>query len=1026
MRTRVLRGARAALVLATSVLVTSLAAAQQGNVTGKVTDQATGQPLIGARVQATTQQAYGVTNQQGQYTIRGLTATNHVLRIFMLGYGPQSKTVVVSTSGATVDWSLKAVPFQLEEIVTTATGEQATRELGNSVGKIQATQLVETAPVSNLAQVLNGRIAGVTVLQSNGTSGTGARVRIRGLSSASLSNDPLLYIDGIRVAADAPAGVFVGGGTVSKLNDLNPEEIESIEIVKGPSAATLYGTQAANGVIRVTTKRGRAGAPQWQTWAEAGVLKDTYTYPMTYFNSRTSDANKDCLTWQEKSGVCQVAQRYTLNLLNNPQSTPFTTGARSQIGTSVAGGSETMRYFVSAETELEDGVLKLPNTEADYLVVKRGLASAADIPREQTRPNHYNKHNFRINLNASPRSNVDVAISSGFIVNNIRLPQTGDNFESMIGTALFGSANPNVFANTAGYGFSRPGNSIGEVSYRKNDHFINSGTINWRPFSWLAARATTGIDYLNFADEQNVLRGQGCVTCGTENQGKRTFNKFNDAKYTVDLNTTAQYTVTKRIGAKTSLGAQYNHDKLFGVNAQADILPPGIISLSAGAQKSLTEATADVITLGTYVEQQLSLDDRLFITGALRIDDNSAFGKAARSAYYPKVSGSWVAMESRDRGLVNSFRLRAAYGASGQSPRPLDALTYATPVTASIFGQPAIPGVTLGGLGDPNLKPERSREIEAGFEAGFLNNRVNLEFSVYDKKTNDALVQRTQPQSLGGVVSRLENVGVVSNKGIEISINARVIETRNLSWDVQIEAAGNRNRLVSLATGVPPIVGFGFKNTPGYPLFGLWWQGLRSFADKNGDGAIDPTEVVVSDTLMFHGSTVPTRTVALNTSLALFKNKIRIGGQLDYRGGYVTHDVNLLFQCAFQVNCQALHDPSATLSQQAAAVAGPRAFGAYAERADHMRLREASISYTASNTLARAFGAKSMSITLTGRNLWLHKFAGPGCTPSRQSCLNSFGSWDPENVTQSTDGTNYNFVQQMQPVVGILRFNLGF
>lgn len=1012
MQPTVLRRTRAAAALLGVLLLAGSAWAQQGTITGKVTDEATGQPLAAARVQVQNQQAFALSDQQGQYTIRGVSPGALTLRLFMLGYAAQSRTVTLQAGGSvTVDWALKSVPFQLEEIVTTATGEQATRELGNTVGKVQTAQLVETAPTTNLAQVLTGRIAGVQVLQSNGSSGTGARIRIRGVSSVSLSNDPLLYIDGIRVAADAPAGAFVGGTTVSKLNDLNPEEIENIEIVKGPSAATLYGTQAANGVIRVTTKRGRAGAPQWNAWGEVGALQDPVTYPATYFNKRVG-ANADCLTWQERAGICQVEQRYVLDLLNDPDSRPFTTGFRSQAGASLSGGSDLIRYFVSAETEVETGPLKLGNSEQRFLAEKRGLSSVKDLPRAQVRPNHFNKHNFRVNLSSSPRSNLDLALSSGFVINNIRLAQTGDNFQSMIGTAMFGSANPAVFQATGGYGFSRPANSVGEETYRKNDHFINSGTVNWRPFPWLATRATVGLDHLNYADEQNVLRGQGCLTCGTENQGKRLFNRFIDTRYTVDLSGSATYRLTDRIGAKTSVGAQYNRDKLFGVLAQADILPPGIISLSAGAQKTLTEATVDVITLGTYVEQQLSLDDRLFLTGALRIDDNSAFGEASRSARYPKVSASWVARETRDAGLLTSLRFRAAYGATGQSPRPLDALTYQAPVTASIFGAASTPGVTLGGLGDPNLKPERSREVEGGFDAGFLDNRLNLEVTLYDKRTRDALVLRQQPYSLGGVSARLENVGVVSNRGIEISVNTRVLERRSVTWDLQLEASGNRNRLVSLAEGVPPIVGFGFKNIPGYPMFGNWWQGLLSYNDANGDGAISPNEVVVSDTLVFNGNQIPTRTLAVNTSLTLFNNRIRLGGQLDYRGGHVSHNINDLFQCAFQVNCRALHDPNASLEDQAKAVAGPRAFGAYVENAEHIRLREASVTYIAPVSLARAFGARSLNVTLTGRNLWLKKFG--------------FKSWDPENVTQSRDDTQYNFVQQAQPVVGIFRINLGF
>jgi len=670
-----------------------------------------------------------------------------------------------------------------------------------------------------------------------------------------------------------------------------------------------------------------------------------------------------------------------------------------------------MRYYLLAEVEVEDGVLKLADTEAQYLVAKRGLGSVADIPRTQTRPNHLNKYNFRINVNASPKSNVDVAVSSGYIVNNIRLPQTGDNFSSMIGAALNSTANPNLVAQTGGYGGSRPGDFIGEESYRKQDHFINSGTASWRPLSWLTARATLGIDYLSYADEQNVRAGQGCPNCGTENQGKRMYDKYADVKYTADVNSSAQYRIAKQLTGKTSIGAQYNHDKLFQVRAQADILPPGIISLSAGAQKTLGEQTADVITLGTYLEQQFGLNDRLFVIGAIRIDDNSAFGAAARSAYYPKVSGSWVARESRNAGFLTSLRFRGAYGVTGQSPRPLDALTFETPITASLFGVPATPGVTLGGFGDPTLKPERSREIEAGFDAGFLNNRLSVEATVYDKRTKDALVVRPQSPSLGGIASRLENIGVVSNKGLEVSLNSRVIEGRSLTWDLQLEGALNRNRLISL-TGVPQIVGFSYKNIPGYPLFGLWWQNLTSFRDANNDGAISPTEVVVTDTLVYLGSTIPTRTLSANTAVGLFRDRLRVAAQLDYRGGYMTLNVNDLSQCSLVGNCQAIHDPSASLEDQARGIAGARAFGAYAQSAEHLRLREASITYAPPTSWARALRARAMTITLTGRNLWIRTFG--------------FTSWDPENVTFSTDANNINESQPKQPTYVILRVNLAF
>lgn len=1009
-----------------AVALLSLAAtalhAQAGSITGTVTEEGSGQPLGGARVQSTTQAGFAVTNQQGQYTLRGLAPGSHTFRILMLGHGSLSRTVTVEPGqSVTLDWALKTVAFPLEEVVITASGEQLKRELGSAVAKVQTPQVVEGAPIGNLTQLLSGRVAGVAVLQSSGTTGQGARIRVRGISSVSLSNDPLLYIDGVRVAHDAPVGAFWGGGRVSKLNDLNPEEIETIEIVKGPTAATLYGTQAANGVIRITTKRGRAGAPQWNVWLEGGLLDDPVTYPANYFSKAVSaNPNATCLPYQQALGSCTIEQLYKVDLLNTDSTTPFTTGLRSQMGASVAGGSEVMRYFVSAETEFETGPMKLPEKEAEYLRTERGTQ---ELPRNQLRPSHYNKHNFRVNLNAAPRGNLDLSLSSGLVVNNIRLPQLGDNFRSFITAAMTGSANPATLAATGGYGFSRPANSTGAETFRKNDHFINSATVHWRPASWLSARGAFGLDYLAYTDEQDILNGQGCVTCATQGifdrQGRRSLDRYTETKYTVDLNLTAQFKLTEHIGSRTAVGAQYNHDKLFGVLTTAGVLPPGILSLSAGATKIVNEQTADIITLGTYLEQQLSLDERLFVSGALRIDDNSAFGQVTRSAYYPKASVSWVALEQTPLGLLTSFRLRGAYGVSGLSPGPVDALSYFSPVTASTFGQPSTPAVTLGGLGDPSLKPERSREIETGFDAGFLSNRVALEVTLYDKRTNDALVQRTQPYSLGGVSQRLENVGVVSNKGIEISLNLRVIESDNVTWDVQAEAAGNKNRLVSLATGVPPIVGFGFKNIPGYPMFGIWWPDLVSYNDANGDGFIDPTEVTLTtnattgvDTLAFLGSSIPSRSLSVNTGITLLGNRFRVGAQADYRGGFVSLNVNDLFQCAFQRNCQAINDPTASLEDQAKGIAGPRAFGGYAENATHIRLREASIVYNAPASLAQLFRARTMSVMLSGRNLALWKFG--------------FKSWDPENVTQSQDAANYNFGVQAQPLIGILRINLGF
>ena len=993
-----------------SMVLTGVAAAQQGSVTGRITEEATGQPMPDVRVLVTGTSLSAASSQQGVYTLR-LPAGTYQLRAVRVGYQSLARSITVAAGEtATLDLALKAVPYALEEVVVTATGEQLRRELGNDVGRIDATTVAQTAPVSSISQVLSGRVAGVNVLQSSGVTGQGSRIRVRGLSSVSLSNEPVVYIDGIRVASETPLSAanqnFIGGTLVSHLNDLNPEDIESIEIVKGPSAATLYGTQAANGVVRITTKRGAAGPQRWNIWVERGMLKDFNDYPDTWYSKRVGSTTTPCMPWQQALGQCQIEQLYRLSLMDDDDTTPFGTGMRSQLGGSVSGGSDLLRYFVSGESERELGVVKMPAREVDYLRTERGT----DVPFEQRRPNEQKKNSGRLNVSANPTNQLNLNVASAIIANDIRLPQLGDNFQSMITSPLTGSANPAVFATTGGYGFSRPADGMGEVTYRRNTHYITSGNASWQPRTWLTARSTLGVDYLAYTDEQNVLNGQGCKTCGTERQGKRQMNRWTQSKYSVDVNATANLRATERIGSRTSVGAQYNFDRLFGVLAQADILPPGSLTLTAGAQKTLTEQTTEVKTIGQFIEQQFSLDQRLFLVGAVRVDANSAFGRDSRSATYPKVSGSFVAFEGRS-GWLSDLRLRAAYGLSGLQPGALAALTYDNPVTASIFGAPNTPGAVLGATGDPELKPERSAELEGGGDIAFLDGRVRLAVTFYDKITKDALVNRNIPPSLGTTQNRIENIGTVTNRGIELSLGARVLDRPSLGWDVNVEAAGNRNRLKSLGTGVPPLVGFGFKNIPGYPLFGLWWQGLTSWSDANSDGFIGPTEVVVTDTLVFLGSTVPTRTLTLSNNVSLPRQRLTLGLMAEYKGGYVTHNVNDLFQCGFQLNCRALHDPSAPLEDQAKAQAASRAFGAYADDGTFVRLREASVTYDVAPGIARYARARGAHVVLTGRNLYMWKRTN---------------TWDPENVTQSGDASNYSFGALAQPTTFILRLNLEY
>src|SRR5437773_10109832 len=342
-------GAAAAVVLL--VCTVPVATAQQGAIAGRVTDRVTQQPVIGAEVLVLGTNLGGRTRQDGQYRIAGVAAGRYTVQVRLIGYATVSQPVSVAAGEtAVVDFALSEAAVPLEAVVVTATGaEQMRRELGHTVATIDAAKTVEQATPTDLADPLNARAPGVQVLPSGGTTGTGSRIRIRGSSSLSLTNEPIIVVDGIRVENGATGqtatSIGVGGQTPSRLNDISPEDIESIEIVKGPSAAALYGTDAANGVIQIRTKRGRPGPTKWNGYVEGGVLNDITAWPANY--TSVTNAGASCSLTQASAGVCAIDTARTFNPLE--VNSPFQTASRQQDGVRATVGSDVTTFFLSGE-----------------------------------------------------------------------------------------------------------------------------------------------------------------------------------------------------------------------------------------------------------------------------------------------------------------------------------------------------------------------------------------------------------------------------------------------------------------------------------------------------------------------------------------------------------------------------------------------------------------------------------------------------------------------------------------------------
>src|SRR5438128_3468599 len=407
--------------------------AQTGTVAGRVTDQSTGQPLVDARVTVAGTTLIAHTSGDGHYRLPKVPAGPVTLRVSLIGYGTVSRSVAVSTGDTTTtDVQMAISAFSLDEVVVTATGEQTKREVGNVVNTIRSDSLVATRPIANMNDLLAAKAPGVEVLEGNLT-GAGARVRIRGTSSLSLNNEPLYIIDGVRMtSANNSSSIGIGGTNPSRVNDINPEEIESYEVIKGPSAAALYGTAASTGVIIIETKRGTPGATRWNVYAEQGLIKDYNTYPTAYRGWMTHptgipDSGSlptngiECFLTQVVAGTCTQDSVTKYNLFEDPQTSPNATGYRNQYGIQVLGGSDAVRYFVSGEWENEVSQLKMPPFAVDSLLTIRPIAA---VPFEQLRPNARRRVSLRANAEARLNPRMDLSLSSGFISSTQRLPQT--------------------------------------------------------------------------------------------------------------------------------------------------------------------------------------------------------------------------------------------------------------------------------------------------------------------------------------------------------------------------------------------------------------------------------------------------------------------------------------------------------------------------------------------------------------------------------------------------------------------------
>lgn len=776
----------------------------EGRVIGRVVDAGTNVPLSSVRVSVVGTEIGVMTNADGRYELRGVAAGTHDVRAQRIGYHVSTRTVDVPSSGlVTVDFGLGEQALALEQVVVTGTSSQARRrEVGNSITQINLASVAE--PTTSVETLLQGRVPGMTVSFGGATIGQGATIRMRGNVSLSQSNQPLVYVDGVRQTANNyPRNVSQGGSTfnaaqveASPLSDIGPDNIERVEVIKGAAAATLYGTEAAAGVIQIFTKHGTAGTTAFSLQTDQGI------------------------GWLRPYGS-------DVRPLLNMEPWLKTAYGHSE-ALSISGGSGQAQYFVSASFDDKDGVL----------------------PQD-----HQRRYSMRGNLTLQPLPSLTLQWNSFVSKNDLAMSPDGNSGES-------------IFFNV----YRSPVTSLGEATpeniakllerqtTQTNDRLIVGAAANWAPFGWMSHRFMFGYDRAAMSGE--VFHPYGFVFQPT---GDISELDWRSETVTLDYAGTAQVQLREDVKTTLSVGGQLVHTADGRVDGYGRGLPgPGKHTLSRAAERFVFSGGEEVKTGGFFLQSLLAWKDRYFLTGGLRVDGSSAFGTSFGLQAYPKLSASYVISDEPFwPATLGTAKLRAAYGFAGRAPGIFDAVR--TWNAGAFAGETAF---LPDNLGNPDLGPERSAELEVGFDAAALDDRLSLTFTYYRRRTADALFAVPQPAS-SGFGAQLENVGELSASGIEASLEATVLRRSWLTWDIGSTISTNSTKVVSTG-GV-----IFFNIVPGQP--GPVWRGAKV---TNRDAFADP----VYELNAFIGPTLPT---VIITPYMTFKlpHGLLLTARGEYQGG---------------------------------------------------------------------------------------------------------------------------------------------
>lgn len=830
-----------ATLLAIALLPGIAAAQERGSVTGSVVSAEGQQPLQGVQVSIPALNVTAVTDERGRFLLTGVPAGTQTLRVSLIGYRQATREVTIGTSPVNVTIELDTDPLLLDQLVVVGYGTQRRANLAGAQASLRP-ETVEEIPVTSVNQVMQGRLAGVQVVQNSGTPGAAMTVRVRGSSSISGGNEPLYVIDGVpMVQGNFSAFSYgFGGQGIDAVNDLNPSEVESIEILKDASAAAIYGSRASNGVVLITTKRGQTDRAEINVNGYYGTQEDWRRVDMLnadqYFliqnegwtNAYGDPAAEGVDEWfcYEDEGDCY--NEYPTGVDTDWLNQVMRTAPMSNIDASVRGGSERVRYFVSGSSLLQEGVIKSMG---------------------------YQRLNGRMNLDYNPFDRLSIGTNIA-LARSITDRAQSDN--TIIGPFANALANPPVepvFTEDGEYYDTQYLNPVGinneTFAEERGVRIMGNAFASYDLFPGISVRGSVGLDQLTMRSRtyESPLFSSSAALGGYAQSGNTYTSKLT---YEGTANYARLFGERHEVSGVVGTSIEENMREFAYVEGSNFPTEDFRYLESAANIDDGTSERSDWGLTSFFGRLSYTFDDRITTTFNVRRDGSSRFGTDNRYGTFPSASimyriGNEPFMQNQN--IIGNLALRASYGVTGNQQ------SLGNFASRGLFGggqnYMGEPGISPSQLANPELKWEKTAQLNIGTDFSVFNERLALVIDYYEKKTDDLLVARDVPRTTG-FSSIWSNVGSMENKGVEVAATLRILEPAapgGFSWSTTANLAHNSNEVTGLFAiegEEPQPISSGFVsrvdvNEPLGFFYGYRTAGLFQEADEICFGATGET-----------------------------------------------------------------------------------------------------------------------------------------------------------------------------------------